>query len=265
MSFCPFVNDQCKENQCMMWSNESCLVVGFFMASSFESETVEFDTETLFEPRQSSTVSQWFKLATEKEIVEAYFEFIEKEFPESDRPPYGLSDLFLRTKGIENGWNLSTDISLKIQKVKATIGLEQEKREGARKLQRMETENLQVESLALQFLDWIDEKSITKMYKKDVSQFLSESEYDLLWETRDKIFNMVKTKHDEKHLRRREAEKEELPSLIDSCIDWARSNGFTRLTKSDCETFLIDHDLDVLKETKARLYSITNTRLKSKK
>jgi len=265
MSFCPFVNDQCKGNQCMMWSNESCLVAGFFKTPSFENESIAFDTERIFEPRKSSTVPQWFKLATEKEIVEAYFEFIDKEFPETERPQYGMVDLFLQTKGVENIWNLSTDLSLKIQKIKATIQLEREKRQTARKLLRIETENMEVESLALQFLDWIDEKSMTKMYKKDVAQFLLELNHDLLWETQAKIFNTAKTRHDEKHLQRIEVEKRDLPSLIDNCMDWAKSNSFTRLTKADIDSFLIEKQLQITDETKRMLYSMTNTKLKSKR
>ena len=29
MSLCPFFNEECKGNQCVMWSDEECLVVGF--------------------------------------------------------------------------------------------------------------------------------------------------------------------------------------------------------------------------------------------
>jgi len=60
-------------------------------------------------------------------------------------------------------------------------------------------------------------------------------------------------------------EKEELPSLVSQCIDWARTNGLKRLTLADVDAYIMERDLDILKETRRALYVTVNIRLKSKR
>lgn len=57
-------------------------------------------------------------------------------------------------------------------------------------------------------------------------------------------------------------EKESLPQLIQDCTKWAKQNGLKRVTQSDISTFLLEKDIDILRETKTMLYSKTNTLLK---
>jgi len=59
-------------------------------------------------------------------------------------------------------------------------------------------------------------------------------------------------------------EKEELPSLVSQCVDWAKNNGLARLTVADVDTYLIEKDLEILQETKRALYAMANVRMKSK-
>jgi len=60
-------------------------------------------------------------------------------------------------------------------------------------------------------------------------------------------------------------EKEELPSLVSQCVDWARLKGLRRLTLADVDTYVLEKDLDIVKETKRALYSMANLRLKTGK
>lgn len=64
---------------------------------------------------------------------------------------------------------------------------------------------------------------------------------------------------------RLEKEKEELPSLVSHCIDWARTNGLKRLTQADIDAYIMGRDLDLLNETKRALYAMANVKLKSRK
>lgn len=57
-------------------------------------------------------------------------------------------------------------------------------------------------------------------------------------------------------------EKESLPQLIQDCTKWAKQNGLKRVTQSDISTFLLEKNIDILKETKTMLYSKTNALLK---
>jgi hypothetical protein len=59
-------------------------------------------------------------------------------------------------------------------------------------------------------------------------------------------------------------EKEELPSLVCKCVDWARVNGLTRLTVADVDSYIIEKNLEVLPETKRAIYATANLKLKSK-
>jgi len=60
-------------------------------------------------------------------------------------------------------------------------------------------------------------------------------------------------------------EKEELPSLVSHCIDWARTNGVIRLTLADIDAYIFERNLDILKETRRALYAMANVQLKSKR
>lgn len=72
--------------------------------------------------------------------------------------------------------------------------------------------------------------------------------------------NAFKKEHQQKVLE----EKNELPNLVDLCVDWSRANGLKTLRKSDLETFLMEKEYEITEETKRALYSIANTKLKSK-
>lgn len=61
-----------------------------------------------------------------------------------------------------------------------------------------------------------------------------------------------------------EQEKEELPSLVSQCVDWARLKGLKRLALTDIDAFLFDKEISILKETKRILFSMANSQLKAK-
>jgi hypothetical protein len=60
-------------------------------------------------------------------------------------------------------------------------------------------------------------------------------------------------------------EKEELPSLVGQCVDFARINGLKRLTLADVDTFVMEKGLDIFHETKRAIYAMANLKLKSNK
>lgn len=70
---------------------------------------------------------------------------------------------------------------------------------------------------------------------------------------------------DKRKRERLEKEKEELPSLVSQCIEWARANDLKKLTVADTEAFIVERNLDLLNETKRALYAMANVKLKSRK
>jgi hypothetical protein len=61
---------------------------------------------------------------------------------------------------------------------------------------------------------------------------------------------------------RLEKESADLPSLVISCIDWAKSKGLTNLAKMEIETFLSEKNLDLLPQTQKILKTQVNFGLK---
>ena len=61
-----------------------------------------------------------------------------------------------------------------------------------------------------------------------------------------------------------EKEKEELPSLVGSCTDWAKEHGLKRVTKADVDAFLMEKNIEITPQTQRSLYAMTNVALRSK-
>ncbi|MEM4214479.1 MAG: hypothetical protein QXZ28_04755 [Candidatus Methanomethylicaceae archaeon] len=68
----------------------------------------------------------------------------------------------------------------------------------------------------------------------------------------------------EEYNRRLREEKEELPSLIGQCIDWAKEHNLNRVRLSDVDSFLLEKNIELLPETRRALYSMVNVRIKDK-
>ena len=273
MSFCPLIKEKCKGNQCVMWSDEACLVVNFLETfgpdqSEIEIERVPIEIEDIpirIGSSRSADVPNWFKLATPEEIIEEYFDFLQKEFENVSSHNYQVFELFLQQKGLTNTWMLPQDMGLKMQKARTLLSVEIQKRREAEKQERLEHELIQAPSLAEKFLNWMDDHGIDKVYKKNISRFLQEERLDLLRETQSSIFDFANKGYDDRIRIRIEEETRELPSLIDQSIDWATHKGFKSITKSDLDAFLIENKISITNETKKTLYSMANTQLKSKR
>ena len=59
-------------------------------------------------------------------------------------------------------------------------------------------------------------------------------------------------------------ERTELPSLVSSCVDWAKAHGRKAVTKADVEVFLMDKDIAIMPETQKSLYARANVQLRSR-
>ena len=207
MSECPFFNDTCKGNQCVMWFDEECLIVGFLrnLHSGISKPEIEFDEPIDLQPsyhfeRPEPVIPEDIKSATAESLAAEFITFLEREFHDSELTPhYGNFQLFLQTKNLVDRWNIPADIRLKIEK----------------------------------------------------AQTLARDEIQKRIETERRI--------------RFETEKEELPSLVNRCCDWAVTNGMKRVTVADVDAFILENELDMLKETRRALYAMSNVQLKSKK
>jgi len=267
-TFCPFYNDTCKGNQCIMWYNENCLIVNFLQqiqtalieGSEIPSDQIEYPVEI-----GRVSVPDYIKSISPEDLTVEYIDFLEQEFPDSDRRPYGVFDLFLRSKGVESRYGLPPDVSLKIEKARLLADSEADRAREIEQDIRLEKEHAELDSLIDRYLDWVETKELNKVRLMDVQRFLRENDLDLLRETERDIFDQAQLRMEDKNKEKIMIEREELPSLVDQCVDWARVNGLRSVTKADIETYLLENNLDIMKETQRSLYAMTNTKLKIKK
>jgi hypothetical protein len=59
-----------------------------------------------------------------------------------------------------------------------------------------------------------------------------------------------------------EEEKEKLPDLIDSCIDWCKDNGLRKVTKTNVKAFLAEKETTLTRNSEDILYQRVNFKLK---
>jgi len=62
-----------------------------------------------------------------------------------------------------------------------------------------------------------------------------------------------------------EKEKAGLPSLVNLCVDWAIERGLKRVTQADVQAFLMEKNVEVLRQTERSLYALANVKLRSKR
>jgi hypothetical protein len=81
-------------------------------------------------------------------------------------------------------------------------------------------------------------------------------------EKAERLTNNLQKKEKEERIRQ---ERQQLPSLVKDCVDWAKSNEIKPLLVRDVNTFALENELDLLRETIGALCSMANTRLKKEK
>jgi hypothetical protein len=100
--------------------------------------------------------------------------------------------------------------------------------------------------------------------KHGIEQFRLPSEIRLKIHQADTLAQiMIRKEEENKKKERMEKENAELPSLVSHCVDWARTNGLKRLNVADVDAYILERNLDLLKETKRAIYAKANVELKS--
>ena len=147
MSFCPFYKEECKDNQCVMWLDDNCIVVNFLQKiqtaipseEDIESGQIEYYPEIT--PRE---VPDYIKLISPEDLASEYVTFIQTEFPDPEiQPSYSMFDLFLRSKGVDSRFELPIEIEMKVSKARALFSMEREKEREQERQMRIELERVE--------------------------------------------------------------------------------------------------------------------------
>lgn len=207
-TFCPFLREKCKGNECVMWKNEKCVLVSFLENVQKGVPLPEEDMSTLEEGierspmslhREEAEVPDWIKKRTPEELAVEMLEFMKKEFPEDEGFSFHTaSSYFWESKGVQE-FLMPSKTRLKIRR----------------------------------------------------AEFLAQRE--------------IKRKAEAERKRKLKEEKDEIPSLVGQCVDWAKDKSLKRVTLADVDAFLFEKDLKLMPETKRTLYAMANVKLKSRK
>jgi len=112
------------------------------------------------------------------------------------------------------------------------------------------------------------DSSIIRLFwsKKGVQRFGLPPEIQCKIEEADTMVDMqIRKEENDKRKQRLTTEKEELPSLIGQCADYARSNELKKLTQGEVEAWVQEKELDLLPETIRLLWTKVNLALKTGK
>jgi len=156
---------------------------------------------------------------------------------------------------------------------KSGMILHREEVEAPKWLKTSTPETLAKEMLEFKDKEFPDEEkvnfyTISRLFwdNKGVERFILPSEARLKIERANNLAErQIAKEEDAKKKKRLTEEKEELPSIVSQCVDWARINGLKRVTLSDVDTFIMEKELDVLYETKRAMYAMANMKLKTGK
>ena len=116
--------------------------------------------------------------------------------------------------------------------------------------------------------EYLDSHTICNLFweNKGIEHYQMPSEIRLKINRANILARTQIRKEEEKRRKEQiQKEKEELPSLVSHCVDWARTNGLKRLTLADIDAYIMERNLEILKETRRALYAMANVQLKSRK
>jgi hypothetical protein len=240
-----------------MWKDEKCLILNFLEQGMILGEGVEprvFQKQEALDP---STL-EYINTISSEDLASECLEFMQRKYPNDYMGQYDIFELFLQSKGLNHIWDAPADTISKIQNASMLVSKQIEKL-------RIEKEKSEVPSITDRFIDWLGARGETQAKLNDVNRFTKENDLDLLYVTRRDIWALSQSKLEKRYKEKVLRERSELPSLVDQCVDWARANGLRNVSKADIETFLLEKEYDLTKETQKAIYALTNTKLKSRK
>ena len=195
-TFCPFFKETCKGNECVMWRNETCLIVSFLQITSegvpsseeiMESSGIEFH-------RKEAEVPDWIKTRTAEELAVEMLEFKKKEFSEDEKLGFHtISNFFWNSKGVER-FLMPTDIRLKVEKANILAQKEILREAETEKRERLKKEKEELSSLVSHCIDWARTNGLKRLTLADIDAYIMERNLDILNETKRALYAMSNVK-----------------------------------------------------------------------
>jgi hypothetical protein len=198
-TFCPFLKENCKGNECVMFKNEECLIVSFLKNVSEEdrpevSEIEGIERGGLILHREEAEVPEWIKKRTPEDLAVEILEYKKKEFPEDEEVSFHtVSDFFWKSKGVES-YLMPSEAQLKMDRAEFLAEREITKKEEAQKKKRLMEEKEELPSLVSQIIDWARINGLKRVTLSDIDTYILEKDLDILYETKRALYAMSNLK-----------------------------------------------------------------------
>jgi len=121
--FCPFIRGDCKNDECMMWKEDLCLIVNYLISfqntnESTPEEEIEYQKE----------LEEWKKIPEELEVesvdylADKFVSFVESTAPGNQRiwvPHHARR--FWQSLGLNSTWAIPSNIQIKMGQVESKV------------------------------------------------------------------------------------------------------------------------------------------------
>jgi hypothetical protein len=252
-------------------------VISEIQGTTSELNDVAFKLEEMLPDNDSSNDEKIITALSSEVLAEQLLSFakeINLNQDETDSLDRETLRLFWKTKGIQSTFDVSAEIDIKIYQVEKIASdkiankttsnffsasndeLSQELADYAKKQAgQVNGQGVYVNLASYSF--WRIKGLSHREHTIEIEQRKDEIKR-LAQEIVDKDFHEYRDQ-------RLEAEKKELPKLIQSCVDWACDTGRTSITIKDAKYFLLEKKITILEATERALYLSTNNVLKTRK
>lgn len=114
-NFCPFIKADCKNDKCVMWKEDSCLIVNYLISVQCSSES-ELEEDTEFD--EYKKIPEELELESVDYLVDKFILFLESTVPGNQRiwVPHHAKR-FWKSVGVYGTWAMPSDIQNKMGQV----------------------------------------------------------------------------------------------------------------------------------------------------
>lgn len=270
-NYCPLVKDNCRQQDCILWKADRCLLVTFLdtgvaLRTSFSESSGDEDAF----PDEISNRSN-------SELASELAAFVK------ELPSYGMkcvvaevSSGFWSDKGVVNRYSVPEKLELKIGEVEKLV---QKQIDKERESILRDLTSVSAEGLAKDVLSYASKE----LSSEDILQIYPQRLFNLYWQSLrlnaysfpadlqlkvEKAVEIVNAEFDKREEAGRSIqfaeEKRHIDAHVNDCLQWSKSKHLSKVNKSDIDAFLLDRNIKVLKETRDLLYSLVNAALRQR-
>lgn len=210
-TYCPLARENCKQDDCVMWRNENCLIIQIIEDFTLGPEGIavdgtledykDFGISLPITPPGSSgyhsspkQVPKEIEQSSPEELAQELTTFANEEFPDEENLYIArFSDLFWKKKNLER-WDLPFDIEMKVRKAEILAQTKLSEERQARLKKQLEEEKTELDKLVSSCVVWAKDQGLSRLTKSDVEVFLMEKEINILYQTKNALYAMSNTR-----------------------------------------------------------------------